>query len=386
MTRFDESRQSGRFEYFPEWPLRFLANLLALTLSKPSSNLRVSSGRAWRTASRQGGFPRPDQSRNGCSTGSKADARKRWNWRTTRSGDCTGTILLRTRPKTGASGCPAGPPSARQPYFLLCSLLSCYGLTPMLGGDGLGLVGADEPRYAQIAHEMLDRFDSAHTLKRPPQRLRHALSLRPSLAGEAGALLLAGDVHLSGLWRARLERAPALHQLRLHHGGAHLPAHAAIPARRASGCGADHRGLRRHHRLRARRIHRYADGRAAGHRPARLVRLVRNRLEVLALRHLLLYRRGHAGQGPGRAVSGRCSSSLPLPFCAASGASSAARSGGREWCSTSPWCCPGSSPCSIRTPPSSASSSSSTTWSASPPTAISTSSPSGTTWWWWCWP
>jgi 4-amino-4-deoxy-L-arabinose transferase-like glycosyltransferase len=40
-----------------------------------------------------------------------------------------------------------------------------YGLTPLLGGDGLGLVGADEPRYAQIAHEMLDRFDSANTLK-----------------------------------------------------------------------------------------------------------------------------------------------------------------------------------------------------------------------------
>jgi 4-amino-4-deoxy-L-arabinose transferase-like glycosyltransferase len=29
----------------------------------------------------------------------------------------------------------------------------------------MGLVGADEPRYAQIAHEMLARFDSAHTLK-----------------------------------------------------------------------------------------------------------------------------------------------------------------------------------------------------------------------------
>ena len=40
-----------------------------------------------------------------------------------------------------------------------------YGLTPLLGGDGLGLVGADEPRYAQIAHEMLDRFGSAVTLK-----------------------------------------------------------------------------------------------------------------------------------------------------------------------------------------------------------------------------
>jgi 4-amino-4-deoxy-L-arabinose transferase-like glycosyltransferase len=43
-------------------------------------------------------------------------------------------------------------------FFLL------YGLTPILGGDGMGLVGADEPRYAQIAHEMLDRFGSAHTL------------------------------------------------------------------------------------------------------------------------------------------------------------------------------------------------------------------------------
>jgi 4-amino-4-deoxy-L-arabinose transferase-like glycosyltransferase len=40
-----------------------------------------------------------------------------------------------------------------------------YGLVPKVGGDGMGLVGADEPRYAQIAHEMLDRFDSAHTLK-----------------------------------------------------------------------------------------------------------------------------------------------------------------------------------------------------------------------------
>lgn len=44
-------------------------------------------------------------------------------------------------------------------FFLL------YGVTPLLGGDGMGLVGADEPRYAQIAHEMLTRFDSAHTLK-----------------------------------------------------------------------------------------------------------------------------------------------------------------------------------------------------------------------------
>jgi len=34
-------------------------------------------------------------------------------------------------------------------FFLL------YGLVPYFGGDRLGLVGADEPRYAQIAREML---------------------------------------------------------------------------------------------------------------------------------------------------------------------------------------------------------------------------------------
>jgi 4-amino-4-deoxy-L-arabinose transferase-like glycosyltransferase len=44
-------------------------------------------------------------------------------------------------------------------FFLL------YGVVPIFGGDGMGLVGADEPRYAQIAHEMLVRFDAAHTMK-----------------------------------------------------------------------------------------------------------------------------------------------------------------------------------------------------------------------------
>jgi 4-amino-4-deoxy-L-arabinose transferase-like glycosyltransferase len=50
-------------------------------------------------------------------------------------------------------------------FLLFTVFFLLYGLTPILGGDGLGLVGADEPRYAQIAHEMLDRFDSAHTIK-----------------------------------------------------------------------------------------------------------------------------------------------------------------------------------------------------------------------------
>ena len=50
-------------------------------------------------------------------------------------------------------------------FLVFTVFFLAYGLTPIFGGDGLGLVGADEPRYAQIAHEMLDRFDAAHTLK-----------------------------------------------------------------------------------------------------------------------------------------------------------------------------------------------------------------------------
>lgn len=50
-------------------------------------------------------------------------------------------------------------------FALFAVFFITYGETPALGGDGLGLVGADEPRYAQIAHEMLDRFDQAHTVK-----------------------------------------------------------------------------------------------------------------------------------------------------------------------------------------------------------------------------
>jgi 4-amino-4-deoxy-L-arabinose transferase-like glycosyltransferase len=40
-----------------------------------------------------------------------------------------------------------------------------YGVTPLLGGAGMGLVGADEPRYAQIAHEMLQKLNGAQSLR-----------------------------------------------------------------------------------------------------------------------------------------------------------------------------------------------------------------------------
>lgn len=43
--------------------------------------------------------------------------------------------------------------------FILTVFFIFYGLVPIFGGAGLGLVGADEPRYAQVAREMLQRRD-----------------------------------------------------------------------------------------------------------------------------------------------------------------------------------------------------------------------------------
>ncbi len=39
--------------------------------------------------------------------------------------------------------------------LVMTAFLLLYGLVPIFGGDQVGLVGADEPRYAQIAREML---------------------------------------------------------------------------------------------------------------------------------------------------------------------------------------------------------------------------------------
>ena len=56
-------------------------------------------------------------------------------------------------------------------YFLL------YGLMPLFGGDQLGLVGADEPRYAQIAREMLAAH-SADCHQLHARIIPHSLRLR----------------------------------------------------------------------------------------------------------------------------------------------------------------------------------------------------------------
>ncbi len=45
--------------------------------------------------------------------------------------------------------------------FSVTAFLLLYGLVPVFGGDQLGLVGADEPRYAQIAREMLAAHSTA---------------------------------------------------------------------------------------------------------------------------------------------------------------------------------------------------------------------------------
>ena len=57
------------------------------------------------------------------------------------------------------------PELAASREFIVLLAVTCflllYGLVPIFGGDQLGLVGADEPRYAQIAREMLAAHSQA---------------------------------------------------------------------------------------------------------------------------------------------------------------------------------------------------------------------------------
>ena len=229
------------------------------------------------------------------------------------------------------------------------------------------------------AHEMLARFDHADTLKgKLSACVTPYLYGRPWLEKPAlyywRAMFVFQEFGVHD-WSARLPSASFafimvaliyLHMRRFRPGG-HLDA--ALITVACAGIIGFSRGASTDMQMAA----------PLCHRPARLVRLVRDRLQVLALRYLLLYRRGHARQGSRGALPGRRHRLLPLPRCARSGPSCAAPSGGPACCSTSPSSCPGSSPSSTRTPPSSASSSSIRTCAASPPTATSTSSRSGIT-------
>ncbi len=79
--------------------------------------------------------------------------------------------------------------------FLVTSFLLFYGLVPIFGGDQLGLVGADEPRYAQISREMLAAHDAEcgalHTMMIPESLEPHALknSFHCLLAGTITPIL-----------------------------------------------------------------------------------------------------------------------------------------------------------------------------------------------------
>src|ERR1700728_3537153 len=75
-----------------------------------------------------------------------------------------GTPRVLHRPATGLKTLEARFPGLRDTLeaislFVFTPFFLFYGLVPVFGGDGLGLVGADEPRYAQIAREMLARRD-----------------------------------------------------------------------------------------------------------------------------------------------------------------------------------------------------------------------------------
>ena len=89
-------------------------------------------------------------------------------------------------------------------FFLL------YGLVPLFGGDQLGLVGADEPRYAQVAREMLEahnlQCDQLHATMLP--RSLHLVDIRNS-----SRCLLAGTVTPILYGRPWLEK-PALYYWR----------------------------------------------------------------------------------------------------------------------------------------------------------------------------
>ena len=75
-----------------------------------------------------------------------------------------GTPQVLNRPGTGLDALKARFPGLHDTLeavslFVFTPFFLFYGLVPIFGGDGLGLVGADEPRYAQIAREMLLRHD-----------------------------------------------------------------------------------------------------------------------------------------------------------------------------------------------------------------------------------
>ena len=75
--------------------------------------------------------------------------------------------------------------------LVVTAFLLLFGLMPIFGGDQLGLVGADEPRYAQVAREMLEAHsDICHEFdaKMVPRSL-HLADIRNSVRCIAGGTI-----------------------------------------------------------------------------------------------------------------------------------------------------------------------------------------------------
>ena len=179
------------------------------------------------------------------------------------------------------------------------ALLLFYGLVPfrvghaILSAPKIGLVGADEPRYAQIAVEMLEEHSTVcHELgaRVIPHSLR-ITDLKASFhCAEAGTItpILYGRPWLEkpalyywrtmsfykefgkSDWAARLSSATGAFAL-VFLIFLHMP---ALPSRRPPGRGADHHIGRRHHRVCPWRVDGHAVGRAVLHRHAGLVCMV----------------------------------------------------------------------------------------------------------------
>jgi 4-amino-4-deoxy-L-arabinose transferase-like glycosyltransferase len=75
--------------------------------------------------------------------------------------------------------------------FAVGLFLLLYGLAPHLGGDQLGLVGADEPRYAQVAREMLAQHNEVCDAEHA-EIIPHGFTLKDFTASKD--CLLAGTV------------------------------------------------------------------------------------------------------------------------------------------------------------------------------------------------
>ncbi len=285
----------------------------------------------------------------------------------------------RFRLPTWATVCEASVFVVISAFFIL------YGVVPLLGGDGLGLVGADEPRYAQIAHEMLVRFDSAHTIKDrlsacvTPYLYGHPWLEKPALYyWRAMFVFQEFGVHD---WSARLPSASFafimvaliyLHMRRFRPGG-HLDA--ALITVACAGIIGFSRGASTDMQM------------AAPLSIGLLGWYAWYETDSKFWLFDIYFFTGVAtlAKGPVAPFAGH---DHHLRVCvSAQGVvhRTAVDSGGPGSRSISPSLCHGSSRCSIRIRRSSASSFWNTTCSASPPTATSIRSHSGTTLLWLCW-